>query len=402
MEKEIKSIEIAHIIANELQQTHVQADEEKLNEWLEESAQNMQLFEQLQQEDYLREEIYSLEAIDTNAAWQRLSRLIIPKPKGTLAFFKTLNLRVAASIIVVLSFATWLLWYININNKVEQTTTQLLPVFKNDVAPGGDKAILTLEDGSSIDLEALTNGTTISDSGLAMVKKLSSGQLVYKKKYGNGKATIGMHTLSIPRGGQYRLVLPDGSKVWLNAASKLRYPNSFVGNERLVELEGEAYFEVEKNPSKPFIVKTRFQQTVVLGTQFNVNSYHDEPAELITLTEGKVNIITTNENGITNKTISLEPGTQASVNSEINKRIVNVDGVVAWKEGMFQFEEVELSVIMRQLSRWYDVDVKYVNQGTKAKFSGKLPRTMSLNSLLRILDLSDVKFRVEGRTITVL
>lgn len=393
-------MEIARLLANELQGGNIPMDREKLIQWLEEDEQNRKLYEWLKQDEQLNREVSLLEATDTNGAWQRLSILLQQHPQAKTAFWEKTSFRIAASVIFILAFTGWIFWFSGKNDNTQQTTTQLTPGFQNDVAPGGNKALLTLADGSVVVLEDVTNGTIISNKGATEVRKMNNGELLYEEKRKNEQSIAGIHTLTTPRGGQYQLILPDGSKVWLNAASKLKYPSSFTGNERVVELEGEAYFEVKGNPQKPFRVNTRFQQTTVVGTHFNINSYEDEPAEVITLAEGKVKVH--RKGGGPDQATELEPGRQAIVKDEIRTGPANVEGIVAWKDGIFQFEETELPVIMRQLARWYDVDVKYVNQGTKTRFSGKLPKTLSLNTLLKILDLSDVKFRVEGRTITVL
>jgi transmembrane sensor len=404
MEKESKSLEIARLLVQELQNSNEPYAREQLYSWLEQSEENRKLFEWLQQDAIVNQELNYFAAQDSKAAWKQLASLLQidqelnPKP---VVFWKKVSFQIAAALIVVMVLSVLLYWVVGKEDTTaRETAVKIVPEYKNDVEPGGNRALLTLADGSVVELEEVVDGTTISVQGTTEVKKLGSGELVYTSKKRGEQAAAGINVLSTPRGGQYHIVLPDGSEVWLNAATTLKYPSSFQGKERVVELDGEAYFEVRTNPRMPFRVITKFQKTTVLGTRFNVSAYHDEPAEVVTLAEGRVQL--TGSRSSFDQSIELKPGYEAVVANQINTRIANVKRATAWKNGTFQFEDTELPVIMRQLARWYDVDVQYMNQEAKVKFSGTLPRSISLNSLLKILDLSDVKFRVEGRTITVL
>jgi ferric-dicitrate binding protein FerR (iron transport regulator) len=208
-----------------------------------------------------------------------------------------------------------------------------------------------------------------------------------------------MNTLTTPRGGQYEVVLPDGTRVWLNSNTSLTYPIIFQGKERHVELTGEAYFEVAKNAAAPFFVKTQSQTVEVLGTHFNINSYADEKSVKTTLLEGRVKI-TGNGN---RKTVSLKPG-QQSINNLAIIYIINdadIEEAVAWKNGKFLFRNTDLQTVMRQLSRWYDVDVEYKGTVATKHYRGRISRNVTVSQVFEILKTSGVNFIINGRTIIV-
>jgi ferric-dicitrate binding protein FerR (iron transport regulator) len=292
-----------------------------------------------------------------------------------------------------------------------QKTIKKVPatVAKNDVAPGGNKAVLTLSDGTQIVLDSAMNGV-LSSQGNSKVLKLNSGQLAYtangeslkgssvKGGAEKGNRSLVYNTITTPRGGQYQLVLADGTKVWLNASSSLRYPVAFTGPERRVELSGEGYFEVVKNAAMPFRVRANDMDVDVLGTHFNVNAYADETAIKTTLLEGAVKVTSLVSSHI------LSPGQQAQLNKEGLLHIVSavdLEEVVAWKEGYFQFNQADLKSIMRQISRWYDVDIRYEGEIPNRQFGGDISRTANVSEVLNILKMSQVHFRIEGRTIVL-
>jgi ferric-dicitrate binding protein FerR (iron transport regulator) len=264
----------------------------------------------------------------------------------------------------------------------------------DDVGPGSDKAILTLADGTTIYLDSAANGP-IAQEGNASIVKQANGGISYHLK---GAATEGimMNTMHTPRGGQYSLVLPDGTQVWLNAASSITYPVAFTGKERKVRITGEAYFEVAKNKELPFIVNVDDKSSIeVLGTHFNVNSYADENAIRTTLLEGSVMV-----NGAV-----LKPGQQARVDRQRLSVLNNadIDKVMAWRNGLFNFEDASLEEVMRQLARWYDVEVIYQKGIPDIRFEGEISRNIQLSNLLKVLARAEVKFKIEeGRRLVVL
>lgn len=266
----------------------------------------------------------------------------------------------------------------------------------NQVIPGGNKAVLVLADGRQITLDTADNGT-IARQGNVQVIKLDSGQLAYNPS-GKGGA-VGYNTLATPRGGQFRIILPDGSKVWLNAASTLRFPNAFTGSEREVQLSGEAYFEVAKNPSMPFRVKVNDMAVQVLGTHFNVMAYADEPGIRTTLLEGAVKV----QHG--GKAMQLAPGQQVQLTPSGSMTLendVDVEEVVAWKNGYFHFNHESLQGVMREIGRWYDAEIAYEGEIAPRQFGGKIERSSSVTEVLKILELSKVHYRIEGKKIIVM
>lgn len=261
----------------------------------------------------------------------------------------------------------------------------------SDIAPGANKAILTLANGEQISLDDVKNGD-LANQDQALIKKTAEGQLVYKEKGEKGTVAV-YNTMATPKGGQYSLTLADGSKVVLNAASSLRYPTRFTGKDRIVELTGEGYFEVAHNKEKPFKVVSRGQTVEVLGTHFNINAYTDEPDVKTTLLEGRVDV---------NGTL-LKPNQQAVLtkDQQISVKQVDADEVAAWKDGLFRFDHTDLRTLMRQISRWYDVDVVYEGTVKEQQFYGKIERNYTLSEVLKVLELGKVHFRMEGRKIIV-
>ena len=269
----------------------------------------------------------------------------------------------------------------------------------HDVAPGGDKATLTLADGSTITLDNARNGV-LAKQGNYEVDKTGNGQLVYHAtETSGGSNTPQLNTVTTPRGGQYHVVLPDGSGVWLNAASSIKYPTAFTGNTRSVEITGEVYFEVTKNAAMPFIVKSARAEVQVLGTHFNIMAYNDEDAMKTTLLEGAVKITTTDgASGI------LKPGQQAILNSKNELSIsndVDVDDEVAWKNGLFQFRDADIRSIMRQVSRWYNVDVIYQGNVPVKQYTGRISRNVKASALLNMLKYTGLNASIEGKNIYV-
>lgn len=260
----------------------------------------------------------------------------------------------------------------------------------NDALPGRDRAILTLANGKTILLDSM-QGNIVQQGDFTVVNQ--NGKLDYEGK----DNTVQYHTLSIPNGGQYKLQLPDGTDVWLNAASSITYPTAFVGKDRYVTITGEAYFEVAKDKSKPFHVKVNDMEVEVLGTHFNINSYSEEDAVKTTLLEGSVKVIKANDMAM------LKPGQQAQYAGRIS--VINdadLDQVMAWKNGSFLFDGTPLTAVMRQLSRWYDVDVVYEKGVPDINLGGEMKRDLNLSQVLKGLGKMGVNFRIEGKKLVVL
>ncbi len=299
------------------------------------------------------------------------------------------QLSIAASLLVLFSVG----FYLHTSNKTPMSLEQA--ALKNDIKPGGNKAYLTLSDGTRIALNDVKNGEVAQQSGID-ITKTEDGTIVYTAKDQNaGQASS--NTFETPFGGQYQLQLPDGSKVWLNSASSLTYPTSFATlKERKVMLTGEAYFEISKDKEKPFVVQTAKQEVKVLGTHFNIDAY--ERAVKTTLLEGSIKVKTKNEEKM------LHPGEQSSVQLDlIDIQTADLYQVMAWKNGDFVFEGASLGSIMKQISRWYNVDLKYEGKIADLKFGGSISRTKNINEVLKVLEMTKgVHFKIEGRRILVM
>lgn len=271
-------------------------------------------------------------------------------------------------------------------------TAAVTPATVNDAVPGTNKATLTLADGSVVTLDS--SGNAVLQQGGTAIRQ-HGGQLSYDAQ--GMDAVVSYNILKTPRGGQFQLKLPDGTVVWLNAASSLRYPTAFTGKERKVDVTGEAYFEVAKNANMPFIVNVNDDAAIeVLGTHFNVQAYEDEVAMQTTLLEGAVKV-----NGV-----PLKPGQQAQLsNGAVNVTDhANIEKVMAWKNGVFDFNNASLQEVMRQLSRWYDIEVVYSAPVQGPGFWGKMGRNLTLSQVLKGLESAEVHFRIEenGKKLVVL
>lgn len=265
------------------------------------------------------------------------------------------------------------------------------------IQAGKNGAILTLEDGSQVSLDSVKNATVALQGGVTA--KVMNGTLVYEGK----SDVVAYNTMTTPKGRQFRLTLPDGTGVWLNAASSIRYPTTFTGNKRLVEITGEAYFEVAKNAAKPFMVNVAGKAKVdVLGTSFNVNAYENENTIQTTLLEGSIGIITSRAQ------LTLKPGQQAQIDpTSANREIkvmdnVDLDKAVAWRNGVFNFNNISFAAAMRQLERWYDIEVVYEKDiPDNIELNGKIPKHITLNDVLAALQEVGVKCRLEGRKLVI-
>lgn len=299
----------------------------------------------------------------------------------------------AAAAIILLLGAGAYFWTSRPAGRLAGTTK---PVQK-DIPPGGNKAVLTLAGGQTIVLDSAANGM-LATQGASQVIKQDNGQLAYTSDKQAHSAALLYNTLSTPRGGQYRLTLPDGTGVWLNAASSITYPTAFTAQERKVTVTGEAYFEVAQDKSKPFHVQVNNMEVTVLGTYFNINAYTNEADIKTTLLEGSVRISRGGDTKL------LRPGQQAQAGNAAAIRVVddvNTSQVVAWKNGLFDFKDADLKAVMRQLERWYDIQVEYKGVVSGYAFRGKLQRSLNLAQVLHILDEMEVKYTLQGRVLTV-
>jgi transmembrane sensor len=316
--------------------------------------------------------------------------------KPSTSFYKQIfySLSAAAAVLIIISLG--IKFYTHRDSQKEVLVTK--QKFVQDVAPGGNKAFLTLANGTKLSLTDATDGELAKQAGISIVKT-EDGQLVYNVSNTSkeGNATPLFNTIETPRGGQYQINLPDGSRIWLNAASSLRYPVVFMGNERKVELKGEAYFEIAENKASPFRVVSNNQVVEVLGTHFNINSYPEEGSVKTTLVEGSVKIRSGNNSAM------LRPGQQSQVDHSIHVKQADIYETVAWKNGKTQFSNADIKTIMRMLSRWYDVEVEYQGEMIGTGFGGSVSRSKNISEILKLLELTgDVHFKIEGRRVTVM
>ena len=307
---------------------------------------------------------------------------------AVIKLFNWKKIAVAASVLVAIGIGT----FVAFQNK-DEAPVMIVSKPKSDKAPGKTGAILTLSDGSKIVLDSLGNGLIANQNNTTVSKK--NGGLVYKS--GNNSELV-YNTMTTPRARQFNLELSDGTKVWLNASSSLTFPTSFASNERKVILTGEAYFEVAKDKKRPFRVSVNEMQVNVLGTHFNINAYDDEAAINTTLLEGSVLLSEKSQK------VLLKPGQQAQKQKKgtivVNNK-VNIDEVMGWKNGVFYFENANLQTVLREISRWYDVDVVFEKGVPVRTFEGEIQRNLKLSQVLKILEKNKVHFKIDGNVLRV-
>ncbi len=325
--------------------------------------------------------------------YQRI-RLNIGQPARVRRLLPRRGYMVAAAIAGLLTLTgLWLL----LNKKKEAGKPAIVNVYKNDVSPGGSHAVLTLANGARILLDSAGNGNLVRQ-GNAQVIKVVPGKLAYQPGAGQKTATV-YNTLTTPAGGKYEITLGDGTKVWLNAMSSLKFPTVFDGADRTVDLTGEGYFDVAKNIGKPFHVRVNGVQVDVLGTEFDVNAYADETSIKTSLLNGSVRL----QRGAT--TMLLKSGEQGQTTGTEGLALVkdaDLEAAIAWKKGYFSFEDANVQTVMRELSRWYGIEIKYEVNPNVGSFGGEMGRDLKLTQVLDGLSKSGVHFQLDGKVLTVL
>ncbi len=333
--------------------------------------------------------------------WQQMLRAVLqhqevaaPAPVRSMPVFK----RIAVAATIILCAGAIALWWLKRNDASQVDHRPVATI--TDIMPGRNGAILTLQNGQTLVLDSAQNGALTMPHGLQIVKRDSL--IAYAPTGTAVDAATAYNTLTTPRGRQFQVVLSDGTKVWLNASSSIHYPAVFKGKERLVEVTGEAYFEVAKDATKPFIVNISAHpgaRVEVLGTHFNINAYGDEESVRTTLLEGSVKASLVN-----GQSSILKPGDQAVLMANASmstNHTARLDEVMAWKNGYFQFERSDIQTVMRQIARWYDVDIQYEGPVTKDKFGGSIPRDATLSQVLHALEQSLVHFTIQGKKVIV-
>lgn len=302
--------------------------------------------------------------------------------------------KVAATLLIISTTSLLYIWQWR-PKQIKVVQTKLT----QDILPGGNKATLILSNGKKISLDHTPNGV-LASQGSVQITKSSNGQLIcnFSRSVAGVQSTAD-NIISTPNGGQYQIVLADGSRVWINAASSLRFPPVFKNGMRKVEVSGEAYFEVAKNPQLPFIVKTKYAEVQVMGTHFNVKAYDDETTSKTTLLEGAVKI----GNGYSSKI--MHAGEQALLDDQGQIKIINginTSDEVAWKNGLFAFNGANIKEVMNQVARWYDVSIAYEGKMPENQITGSISRNVKASELMMMLSYTGVNFRIDGKKITVL
>jgi len=382
------SLKIAALIGRHIKGELNTTETQELESWMDASPENRIMVEELMNKDIRETEWENLQQYNG----EQVLAAILTKAGADRKIKRLWFIRFAAAAAILLLLG-------GISMKFVLDRLQIPPgralQYTNDPPPGSRKAKLVMANGNAVAL-GIGKDTTFTEKNGTEIKQ-TNGQLVYSSA---GNNLLAYNLLTTPVGGEYEITLTDGTHVWLNAASSIRYPTTFSGKERKVEITGEVYFEVARNAKMPFKVKVNEQLEIeVLGTHFNVNAYKEEATVNTTLLEGAVRLKTNSQLQL------LKPGQQARVNGAGGIRIlanVDTEQAVAWKNGLFNFEDVSLQEMMRQLSRWYDIEVVYEGKVPEMRFGGKMVRNLSLSQLLKVLEQSKVHFRMEeGRKVIV-
>jgi ferric-dicitrate binding protein FerR (iron transport regulator) len=386
------------------------SEAEELALWID-TIQNDEEWHSLLQETWM--EFESSEELDTRRSEKLIEGILASRRPGVQSPIMRQAGKwwaIAAAVVVLIAVGSYI-YYQGIHSPAHLAATAS-PAIEHDLPPGGNRAVLTLGNGQKIILDSARTGALASQGGVQVIK-VDSGRLAYRSAAVSSAQhdPVAFNTLATPRGGQYQVILPDGSRVWLNAASSLTFPTVFRGAERRVTLHGEGYFEVSPATGggtqalHPFHVTVvapsgRTAEVKVLGTHFNINAYEDVPVIKATLLEGSIRVQAQGQP----HSYTLSAGEQAILgpaSTQINTG-VNTDEVVAWKNGLFDFEGNDIASVMKQVARWYDVDVKY-QKTTSQHFVGIISRSVNISGVLHLLEMTGaVHFKVTGNTITVL
>lgn len=372
---------VAKLITKFLKNELSEQENKDFELWLASDPKHITLLESFRDTATVQEEINYLDAVNTNEAWHTLSDRINVKTSPKIKWGKIISYSAAAAIVVVASIGLWQKYG---NYEHAGSAIVVAQPNKYDINPGSLKAVFVSADGSSLNLDGRTNHNAVLETkdGFAQYKNASTKQKGY-------------NLLKTPKAGEYSMLLPDGTKVFLNSASSLKFSTNFNKSERRVELNGEAYFEVAHNKAMPFIVKFNQTEVEVLGTHFNISAYGKNSKT--TLLEGAIKIRTAKGQGI------LKPGEEANVANEVlDVHQADTYKSIAWKEGMFYFHEDGIKEILDQIARWYDVKIEYVGAPGAKKYSGDIRRQATLNQVLQMLNaVSGANFTLKDRTVTV-
>ena len=390
---------VAYLIAGYIKQSLTEKEHDELDDWVAASDDNNRLFGELTDEKNIEVVLSKMKKFNPGEAYQDLrQRLGLPPEKTKVS--KLWTYAVAASVLLAVSIAVYYFSYQPSNS----SKAPVIAATEQDIGPGGSKATLRLSDGAVVDLESTAAGPIKNETGIT-IHKSADGELSYTALTQTA-TSVKYNTLTTPNGGMFKIILSDGTTVWLNAASSLKYPVAFTGKQRVVELTGEGYFEVassvslKTNEKRPFIVKTGNTAIEVLGTHFNINAYENEGSIKTTLLEGSVRMYGDEEN----QAKVLKPGQQGILTPDGTFTVsdnTNTDQVIAWKEGLFKFKDTDIKMIMRQVERWYNVPVVYDGK-VNGHFNATISRNVPVSKLLHYLQLTGhVQFKVGENKIIV-
>ena len=387
---------ILPLLYKQLQGALTDEESHMLAAWLSANPRNQAFLDDLNNDQSLQEQLWlhqpanwaMVEAAITSKLQNRISAA---QPAGRMVKMKRWYW-MAASVLLLLGIGSWL-WFRSGANNNQDSIASTTPAI---IEPGKNGAILTLANGKQVVLDSLGNGLVAEQEGAEAI--LKDGRLVYNEAKDAAAAVTAYNTMSTPKGRQFQITLPDGTRVWLNAESSIRYPTQFNDRERVVNVTGEIYFEVAKDATKPFFVSIdKSTRVAVLGTGFNVNAYANEPSVNMTLVEGKISVV------VNDNQVMLTPGKQAQVLSDnVNVISVDTDKIIAWKSGLFNLNNLSFAAIMRQIERWYDIHVVYENGVPNVPMMGEISRDVPLQGLLKNLERMGMKYRLEGRKLIVL
>jgi len=385
---------LAQLIAGHLRQDLTVEEQAALATWLAERPENRRFLDELEDTRHLQRKLRVFHDADRERLWAltqaKLADGGFAQPQRPIRYVGRW-LPYAAALLVGVVVVAWLFFDERTDNKSGTGSMQVA-----DIPPGGNRATLTLADGRTVTLDEARDGIVI---GSGEITYNDGNPLADGAEMGERQGEVPLLELTTPKGGTYQITLSDGTKVWLNAASTLKYPPHFSGTGRIVELTGEAYFSVAKDAKKPFKVVSEGQEVQVLGTEFNVSAYPDDPETETTLLEGSVSVRLTADLA---SPVVIQPGQQSTLRGAvIDVKAVDVMQYVAWKEGLFYFDHTSFDKMIRQIGRWYDIEVNYHGEIPKETFTGKIQRDLSLMAMLDLLNISDAKIHLQGRTLIV-
>ncbi|WP_281233067.1 FecR family protein [Flavobacterium gelatinilyticum] len=378
------------LIIKKINDTLSPEEESIFTAWYNESDANREYFERVQS-NYQSD--LEPEDINLNSAWNTIDKIISPETNRR-SYYKY---AIAASVALLIGIGYYTTQtntsVKNVNTKTENAVVEK----EKQKEKNSDEIILTLSDGSKVVLNNQKNGVVASQEDIVITKD-KDGQIRYEDNNAAHKGKVSFNTLVTPNGKTFQIALPDGTVVWMNAGSSLKYPTYFEGNERSVVLTGEAYFEVTRNEKMPFKVLSNGQEVEVLGTHFNIRAYENEPVLKTTLLEGKIKITEGSNSAL------VKPGQQIVVSVDkhsMRTKEVNTELAVAWKNRLFYFENARYDEIMREIERWYDVEVIYKGKIPDERFEGAIQKDLKLNQVLKMLESKDIHFKISGKEVIV-